>query len=348
MKKTLAILFILCASLNVCLAQDYHFSQFEANPFYVNPALTGERLTEEKGVQFNADYRDQNSQFTNFRGAYRSIAVGADEPLDSKFSIGQFLYNDQSARGAFNTFGFLMSGAHKIIDENTINKNNHNLSVGLQLGFMNKSLNTEKFTFDEQYSANANDGFDRSIPTGEAFVRRSYFNFNANFGIYYRFTDKKKKITGFGGFAIYNISKPNETFSGDGFYSALPLRFNLHGGTILKVTDQLDMSAQFLYMNQAKANELALSVLMFYKIENTAVETIYGLGVRNKNAVIFNLGLRTKGITFRISYDVVTNSYLKAYRRNGLEFSTIVTLKSKKQKGGEVLVTPPTSDGGAN
>jgi type IX secretion system PorP/SprF family membrane protein len=341
MKTKIYIFLALCFVINYSFGQDYHFSQFEANPFYINPALTGERLTEFKGTQFNVDYRDQSSQFTKFRGAFRSVAVGADEILDAKFSTGQFLYNDRSASGSFNTFGFIASGAHKIINATSNVKTNHALTVGLQLGFMNKSINPDKFTYDQQYTSNADNGFDKTLPSGEVFTRQSYFNFSANFGVYYRGTSKDRKLTAFSGFAIYNIAKPNQTFFDDGFYSPLPLRFVLHGGAIYKATNQLDISPQILYMNQAKAEELLANVLMFYKIEGTAFETIYGFGTRIKNAVIFNVGLRTKGMTYRISYDVVTNPYLKAYRRNGLEFSAVIVLKKKNAApGGEVQGSP--------
>lgn len=330
MRRTFYILILSFFILNAGIAQDYHFSQFDANPFYVNPALTGERLTDYKGIQFNADYRDQMSQYTKYPGSYRSIAAGIDEPLSPKFSLGQFFANDKSATSAFNTFNFVLSSSYKLIDQSVENAENHNLSVGIQFGVLNKSVNPEKFTYDTQYSTNSSDGFDRSIPTGETYVRQSYFNFNVNFGMYYRVTSRNKKISGFGGLAIYNITRPNESFFGDGAYSALPLRFNLHGGMVITATKLLSVMPQVLYMNQAKASELNVGFLLFSKIENAIYEPIYGISVRNKDALIFQMGLRFKGITVRVSYDVVTN-YLKAYHNQGFEFSLVYILKGKKQ-----------------
>jgi hypothetical protein len=72
-------------------------------------------------------------------------------------------------------------------------------------------------------------------------------------------------------------------------------------------------------------------VLMFYHLEGTPYETIYGLSTRNKDAIIFQVGLRYKGTAFRISYDVITN-YLKAYGNKGLEFSLVSTLKKREKK----------------
>lgn len=343
MKRSSYILILVFFILNTSVAQDYHFSQFDANPFYINPALTGERLTDYKGIQFNADYRDQMSQYTKYPGSYRSVAAGIDEPVSSKFSLGQFFANDKSATSSFNTFNFVLSSSYKLIDQSVENSENHNLSVGIQFGILNKSVNPEKFTYDAQYSTNSSDGFDRSIPTGETYVRQSYYNFNVNFGMYYRVTSRNKKISGFGGLAIYNITRPNESFFGDGAYSALPLRFNLHGGAVIAATKLLSVMPQILYMNQARASELNVGFLLFSKIENTIYEPIYGISIRNKDALIFQAGLRFRGITVRASYDVIT-SYLKSYRNQGFEFSLVYALKSKKQKVKKEETQPTVSE----
>ena len=65
-------------------------------------------------------------------------------------------------------------------------------------------------------------------------------------------------------------------------------------------------------------------------------QTIFGVGVRNKNAIIFNFGLRVKENTFRASYCAV-NSYLYEYKNKGLEFSVIHTAKKKIKKESSVL-----------
>ena len=326
MKKKLYLLAACSFILNTTKAQDSHFSQFDANPFYINPALTGERLTDYKGVQVNANFRNQITKFTKSPSSYKNIAVGVDEPINSKFSFGQFLYNNKSATGSFNTAGLMLSGSYKLIDQTADVQGNQNLSVGVQLGVFNKSINPDNFTYDAQYSSSSEDGFDRSISSGENFRRESYYNFNLNFGIYYRTTTKNKKVTAYGGLALYNITQPNKSYLGT--YSALPLRFNFHAGLMYAASKQLTIVPQLLYMNQAKATELNIGGLIFYKIEGTLYEPIYGLSVRNKDAVIFQLGLRYQGITFRASYDVITN-YTKVYRNKGFEFSLAYVFKKK-------------------
>jgi type IX secretion system PorP/SprF family membrane protein len=315
----------------LCVAQDYHFSQFDANSFYVNPALTGERLGEYTGVQMNATYRDQMSQFTKYPGSYRSIVAGIDEPINSKFSLGQVFYDDKSAKSALETFGFMLSCSHKIIDKSTDRKGNHNLSVGLQMGFFNTTLFPGNFTYDTQYSTSAVDGFDRGVWSGETFARQSYYKFNANFGIYYRVHSNNKKLTGFGGFSIYNIPRPSQSFYDNGINNSLPLRFNLHGGATYLLPKLTTLRAQVFYMNQARAHELNVSLLWFSKIEGSLWEPVYGVGTRNKDALIFQLGIKFKGLVVKASYDVSIN-YAKAYRNQGFEFSLVNTFRKKGDK----------------
>jgi type IX secretion system PorP/SprF family membrane protein len=315
-------------------AQDFHYSQFDANPLYLNPALTGERLNEFKGFQFNANYRDQLARYTNGAGSYKSVAIGFDAPLGSKFSIGQFVANNKSIDGAFNTFNFMLSGAYKIIDKKVDERDLHNLSVGLQVGVLNKSIQPEKFSYDAQYSPTSQNGFDENLPSNESYLKQSFFKVDLNFGIYYRTTFENKKLTAFGGSSIYHITRPNESFIGDKTH--VPLKFNLHGGVIYKLNQALNIMPQLLYVNQAKANELNLGALLFYKIKQTVYEPIIGLNWRYKNAIIPQLGIRAKGITVRMSYCIVIN-YLSDYNNRGLEFSIIYTA-NKKPSNGSVLL----------
>jgi type IX secretion system PorP/SprF family membrane protein len=323
--------------------QDYHFSQFEANPLFINPALTGERLTYNKGIHLNANYRDQMAEFTSGPGAYKTIAIGADVPLNARVSSGGYLYNDNSAGGAFRSTGFMLSGAYNLIAQTSEASSNQNLSVGLQMGAFNRSIQPDNFTYANQYSYNSADGFDRSLPSGETFAQQSDFNFNMNFGIYYRVSGKNKRLSVFSGFSIYNISKSNESFLG--LYSPAALRINLHGGALYRATDDLTIVPQFLYMNQANANQLNVNVLLFSKLNGTKYEPLLGVGFRNNESVIFQLGLRYEQTTFKLSYDIVTN-YTKVYRNRGLEFSLVYTFAKAfkaSAKGNGADLSPESS-----
>jgi type IX secretion system PorP/SprF family membrane protein len=321
MKKYVNAILFLNFITKISLAQDYHYTQFDANPAYLNPALIGERMTDYKGLQFNVNFREQASSYTKKVGSFRSIATSIEVPVNSKFTAGSLINNNGARNGSLNTFNFLLTAAYKII-----NSNNENLSFGLQMGFLNKSIRPEKFTYDSQYSPTSSDGFDITIPSGESYNRFSHTTFDLNYGVYYRKTFKNNKLSLLGGFSLYHIIQPNESFSGN--YSKTPLRINIHAGCKYIVNEEITILPQLLYMNQALANELNIGMLFFYKIENTAYEPIIGLNLRNKNAVIFQLGLNYKGTSFRMNYDLIIN-YLKNYKTKGFEFSIVQTLHKK-------------------
>lgn len=316
--------------MKLSFSQDFHYAQFDANPGYLNPALTGERMDEYKGVKLNFNYRDQMARYTNTPGSYRSFASGLDATLNSRFSIGEFINNNNSSDGTFNTLNFLIAGSYKLINDVKENERQQNFSVGLQMGFLNKSIHPQNSTYDTQYTGTSLDGFDRNISSGETFVKESYYQFDLNFGVYYRTTLKNKRLSFFGGAAIYHLNKPNESFIGQ--YSSTPIKFNFHCGIKYKINEELSLMPQILYMNQAKANETNIGMLLFYKIKGSSFEPIIGFNWRNKNAIIFQLGIGYKEVSFRTSYCLVTN-YLKDYRNKGLEFSLIYTFKGKNKSG---------------
>ncbi len=328
MKTKFFIVLIQLFLLKEAFSQDFHLAQFDANPLNLNPAMTGERLTDYTGVQFNCNYRDQIANFTSAPGSYKTIAEGLDVPINSKFSIGQYFGNNKSVGNVFSVTNFMISGSYKVIDKSVDGSGRHNLSVGLQMGVLNNSFNPQGFTYDSQYSAAAADGFDRNIPSGENLTRTNTTQFSSNFGLYYRVKMLDNKLTIFSGFAMNNITKSKEMING--IHAPMLIHYNLNAGAIYKLDERLTLMPQILFMEQNKAKELNIGSLLYYKMAN-AQEPIIGISWRNKNAFIFHLGLRIKGNTFRASYCVV-NSYLATYQNRGLEFSFVHTSAKKLRK----------------
>lgn len=336
--RGLGLCILLFAKLST--AQDFHLSQYDANPLYLNPALTGLRLNEDWNYRFNLNYREQRS---NSGGSYKTVASGFDMPLDKRFSIGEFVINNKGVNSGINTFNLMLSGAYKIIHSNPNGNDRHNLSVGLQVGLLQRSLNNGNFVYDAQYSPSASNGFDANLPSEENFVRQSTFNFDMNMGVYYRFVDKNKKYSPFGGFSIYHLSQPNQAYTD--INSQTPMRFTLHGGCAYTINEEISILPQFMYMNQAKAHELNIGIMGFDKIRCTDYQPMLGLSWRVQNAVTAHLGLKYKTYTFRVSYDIYTY-YLKQYGNRGLELSFVFTpkkLKSTPDLIAVLLINPETT-----
>ena len=328
----LSVICILLFS-NISYAQDLHLSQFDANPLYLNPALTGMKLNNDWNYRFNLNYREQRG---NFLGrSNKIIATGFDMPIDKKFSIGECVINNKSIDGSVNTLNVLLSGSYKIIHKAANGHERHNMSVGLQVGFLQKSFNQTDLTYDSQYSGASATGFDTNLPTGENYTKQNATTLDVNMGMYYHFIDKNKKYSPYGGFSIYHLSQPNQSFSNTN--SQTPMRFTLHGGCLYTINEEYSILPQFLYMNQAHANELNIGIMAYDKIRCTDYQPMLGLSWRKDNAVIVHLGLKYKTYNFRVSYDINTY-YLKQYGNRGLELSIVFTPK-KIIKGADLVAT---------
>ncbi len=304
-------------------AQDFQLSQYDANPLYVNPAMTGLRLNEDWDYRLSLNYRDQKG---NVGKSNKIVASGFDMPFNNRFSFGEFIINNNSINSSMNAFNFMLSGAYRITHKNDNRYDRHNLSVGLQAGLLQQSYNQNNFTYDSQYSSTSLNGFDASLPNGESFTKTNTFNFDANIGMYYRFVDKHKKYSPFGGFSVYHLTRPNQSYSSA--YAGTPIRFSLQGGCLYTINETFSILPQFLYMNQANVQSLNIGMMGYEKIRCTDYQIMLGVAWRNTDAVILQAGLKYKTYNFRVSYDIATN-YLKQFGNRGVEVSLVCTFRKK-------------------
>lgn len=320
MKNIFCLLTFLLIYISRSFSQDFHLAQFDTNPLYLNPALTGERVTDAKGVFVGVNYRDQSGGYTNKPGSFKTAAICLDVPLTDRLSIGQLVSNNKTVDGSFNTLNFLVSGSYKIIGSHHQN-DRQNLSFGLQAGFLNTSVNTTSFLYASQYSPNSTTGFDNNLASGEKFQQLSFYKLDCNFGIYYRFKSLSERLTLMSGLSFYHIEK--QSVSNTIESTLTTLRSNFHASAIYKLTDKFSLMPQFLYMNQARASEYNMGLLLHYKM-NQHYEPIIGLSFIDKKDLVLQAGLKFEKNTIRFSYSSAVG-YLKNFINNGLEFSIIHT-----------------------
>jgi type IX secretion system PorP/SprF family membrane protein len=299
-------------------AQDYQQSQFDALPLNLNPALIGDR-TDEKylGVRLTSGYRDQRSNYTSSADSYKSFLVGLDFSVGERFSTGAFFSNTKSPNNVFNVSNFNYGVSYKMIGSNARSQEKHELAIGMQLGLLNNSFSTGNFTYDLQYSSNAPDGFDQTLPSGENFQSSVKVQFSGNSGINYKANLYENKLIINAGASIYNITKSTERFNG--VYLPAPLRYNGHFSALYRLDERFTLAPQTLYMYQTGAHELNIGTLIYYHM-NEQSKVILGANWRKNNAVILQTGLSVSGVTFRLSYCVGTG-YLSTFKNRAVEFS---------------------------
>lgn len=326
-KKYFILLLIL--TTRALLAQDFHLSNYDIATLYLNPAFTGMNFSDKSDYRINANYRSQWKSV--IPKPYTTVSIGGDF-IHKRFGLGGLIVSNRSGNGNLNTLNALLSGAYKITNDPS---GKHNLSVGIQLGIIQRNFNPSELYFDNQYSADKGT-FDSGISNGENFNKTNIVRFDAGLGISYAKRDSTDKVNAFGGFSVFHLNRPNESFTSEKY--TLPMRFVLYGGINIKINAKVFVAPNLLLMYQAQAREINPGAMVYYNMK-APYFLIAGVNYRNKDAIIIHLGLKHKSNTYRLSYDINSSS-LNAYSngRGAIEFSVIYYgKKSKKEKIPEYL-----------
>ncbi len=318
--------FLICVLAMQVKAQDFHLAQYDAFPLYINPALTGNYLGEEGDYRVNSVYRTQWRALSP--KPFATYGVSYDMPFkkwEKNFGLGGFILNNRSGVGNFNTLNFQLAASYQITDPE---KSPHLLSTGLQMGLFYKTYNPAKLLYESQYDASSN-SLNPAIGSGENFQQLSRTNFDANMGVYYKYKEKDKKYWPFVGLSLYHVNKPKESFMG--FKNRLPIHWNVQAGCDIIIDEKIKIVPMILFMNQARAWELNIGSLAYYRLndhKDVHYDLIVGLNYRVKDAVIIQMGVKKDNVIFRMSYDFNT-SYLTKYSsgRGGFELTLSVTGK---------------------
>jgi type IX secretion system PorP/SprF family membrane protein len=230
--------------------------------------------------------------------------------------------NERAGVGGYNVFGFNINGSYDL----AFGKNKfHHLSSGINAGILQKSVDISKLTFDEQYRYTNGGGFDSNVGSGES-AGQSILLPDAGAGLVYFYSNDMARFNPFIGVSGHHLNRPRESFFSSN--NKLPIRYVLHGGVKVSVNNKLQLIPKALYMRQSNAQEVTTSLIGHYYLEGSDNYLIFGPTWRNKDALIMELGLKIKTITYRVSYDVNYSTLQTATnRRGGFEFSVIYTSK---------------------
>ncbi len=289
---------------------DPHFSQINAYPLWLNPALTG---AFDGDVRFTANFKEQWTGITN---GYQTGAVSADYKATDKVSLGLNLINQVAGSANFNYFAMYGTFAYGIpISADGTKK----LHFGLQVGFIDRSFNLSLLQFDNQY--NPLIGFDPNIASGVTFSNSEAFIFDSGAGIYYDDTNADNTLKLFGGASIYHINGAPDPFAAPGSKAVLPVRFNVHGGLKIAASEALDITPNIIYIRQQQNQIRAIDIYAALK-SNDGNSLNFGAMYRLGDAVVAEFGFHIKSTVVGISYDINTSALNTATNgHGGLELS---------------------------
>lgn len=314
MKK---ILFCLFATLTVSTqlwAQDPEFTQFYANPLYLNPAFAGTA----RCPRLVMNYRNQWPSLT---GSFVTTSASYDQHVETiQGGLGLIVMNDAAAQSTLRTTTF--SGIYSY--QQPINKN-FSIKAGFQATYFQKSLDWSKLTFGDMIDPRKGFIYEtQDVPRGG-----NVKNVDFSAGLL-GFSEKF-----YAGVAVHHLNEPNESLIVG--TSRLPMKFTAHAGAVIPIQKKrrdadANISPNVLYRRQGEFQQLNLGM---YVNKGPIVAGVWfrGLlfGETYRDAFIATLGVQTDVIRIGYSYDV-TISELTPATGGSHEVSLTINFECKRKK----------------
>lgn len=292
--------------LNEVRAQDPQFTQFYANPLYLNPAFAGTA----RCPRICINYRNQ---WPAISGTFVTYSASYDQHIDGiAGGLGLLVTNDRAGQGTLNTTN--VSGFYSYQLNVT---REFSMKLGIQATYAQKSVDWSKLTFGDMIDPRT--GFVYNTNEVPNVTSRSNVDISAGLLGYSR--------RYFFGFAVHHVTEPDEGFLGT---SKLPMKYTGHAGALIPLGgrySESSISPNILYQKQQDFQQLNLGVYF------TKGALVGGLWYRNQDSFIILLGFQQDLFKFGYSYDVTVSRLTNATAgSHELSFQMQFECKPKKRK----------------
>ncbi|PJB16192.1 MAG: hypothetical protein CO118_00815 [Flavobacteriales bacterium CG_4_9_14_3_um_filter_32_8] len=304
-----SILAILSVALsNNLFAQDPEFTQFYANPLYLNPAFAGTAHC----PRVSLNYRNQ---WPGISGSFITSSVSYDQHVDAlSGGIGLLVWNDRAGEGTLKTTN--VSGIYSYQIPVT---RRFSIKAGIQGTWAQKSVDWSKLTFGDMIDARR--GFIYNTNEIQRDEPANYVDFSA--GIL-GFSEKY-----FFGFAVNHLAEPDESVIEGA--SPLPRKFTFHAGAVLPIDSKGEVaSLSPNILVQLQQDFLQVNFGMYFSKGPIIGGLWYRVG-SNSDSFIALLGFQAGILKFGYSYDI-TISKLSNKTAGSHEFSTGLQFDCKPRK----------------
>lgn len=267
------------------MAQDPEFTQFYANPLYLNPALAGSNICPRVCINYR-------NQWPGISGTYVTTSASFDRYVFGiKSGIGLLVTNDRAGRGTLNTTN--ISGIYS--KQIPINRN-FSVNAGFQATYGEKSIDWSKLTFGDMIDDKR--GFVYTSDEVQVRSKRQFVDFSAGLVAFSKYL--------FIGAAVNHLTQPNEGLVYD---SKLPMKITGHAGAVIPVGEKgsgTTVSPNIIYQQQQDFRQLNLGVYI------TKGALVGGLWYRNNDSFIILVGVQQGIFKAGYSYDVTVSKLTNA------------------------------------
>lgn len=290
----IAILIILVSGKEA-QAQDPHFSQFYANPLYLNPAFSGSNIC----PRLTINYRNQ---WPAISGAYVTYNASYDQYFDEvSGGLGLLATTDRSGEGVLNSTNFSFIYAYRLKVSRTFN-----INAGVQATYFQKSVDWTKLTFGDQIDPKWGFVNQTNEPSGTYESSGPDFSagllgYTENFYI---------------GFAAHHLTEPDEGFRN---YSELPMKLTGHAGFMINLAGpghrrhrpgDPTLSPNIMYQQQGQFHQINYG--MYLNMKPIVAGLWFRQFLEGSDAFIILAGFEYKKFKFGYSYDITVSKLSNA------------------------------------
>lgn len=272
-------------------AQDPAFSQFYANPLFLNPAYAGN--TECGRLNFN--YRNQWPSLSN---AFLTYNVAYDQSLAAINSgYGLMVMNDQQGDGAYNRTSINAYYSYKLQLAS-----NMDLSFGVKAAYLQEKLAWEKLIFADQINPVSGNVSASTLETPPDNNQLNTVDFGA--GLLFGYDNFF-----FAGIAADHLTQPQMSFYSNDEY-ALPMKLTFHTGLVVNAsrgglgvqrTDDITIEPNLMYVQQGDFKQLNAG--MYVNMYPFVLGGWFRHAFENIDAVIVLAGINYQNFRIGYSYD---------------------------------------------
>jgi len=326
MKKMKKIIFIvLLGASTLAKAQiDPHFSQYYMHPLWLNPALTG---------AINGDYRvaaiDRN-QWSNITSAFSTQGLTGDIVTNKNINFGLSLMQETAGNAGYKYFNGLGSISYSGIKFGK--EGLKVISFGMNAGIVSRHFDLSKLQGGDQFQSYF--GYNSLLALNEATFKPTSTDLDLGAGVAYYDGDPDKQVNFFGGFSAAHLNQPkDEFFSTSSTLNKVPVRYTLHGGARVLLSDRSSIVPNAVIMQEGGTKEVMIGGYWQTTVIDD-VDVMAGANYRVNDAFYPYLGLNFSNLIVGLSYDINASQLGQGAKgASSYEFSLMYPNKKGKDKG---------------
>ncbi len=269
-------------------AQDPHFSQFYANPLYLNPALAGSTVCPRAVLNYRNQWPALGKAFITYNASY-------DQYLNFLHGgIGVLVTADRAGDGNLNTtvislmYSYIFNITSKL-----------QASGSLKAGYYQRRLVWENLLFEDMIDRTGFIGPTQEKPPDNPSIGAPDFST----GIFLSYDG-----LAYGGITVDHLTQPKTGFYAENA-TQLHTKFTVHAGGVINLhkngsaTDEREFSLSPNILYQQQFNYRQLNVGMYLTIDPFVGGVWFRHTFENSDAIIPMVGLHYKNLTLGYSYD---------------------------------------------